>query len=44
MKLIARLLCKLNRHAWTRMHWREAYPASSGDKCTRCGLTKLRWF
>lgn len=30
-------------HEWQRMSWQEAYPASDGYNCVRCGEIKLAW-
>lgn len=31
------------QHEWVPMPWQEAYPASDGRKCVKCGQTDLAW-
>lgn len=31
-------------HAWVKMPWKDAYPASCGIECLACSRTKLYWF
>lgn len=31
------------KHDIVDMSWQEAYPASSGIKCTKCGKCRLNW-
>lgn len=32
------------KHQWREMSWQEAYPASSGRVCDKCGVYRLGWF
>jgi hypothetical protein len=31
------------QHVWKEMRWQDAYPAHSGQQCTKCAKYELRW-
>lgn len=35
--------CEEQDHTWKEMRWQDAYPAYSGQTCTKCKKYRLQW-